>query len=106
MAKGKGLVRRSREYWTEVVAEFEQSSLKQGKFCEQRGLEAGTFRHWLYRIRHEGKAQTGQGRFVTMRPNISPVAGACQLRVGLVVLSLMELPPARYVAELSRLMDR
>jgi len=106
MAKGKALVRRSREYWAEVVAEFGQGSFKQGEFCEQRGLEAGTFRHWLYRIRNEAKGQTGQSRFVTVRPSISPLAGACQLRVGSVVVSLMELPPAKYVAELARLMDR
>ncbi len=107
MAKGKALVRRSREYWTEVVTEFERGSLKQQEFCEQRGLEAGTFRHWLYRIRKETNGQsTGQGHFVTVRPTMAALNGACQLRVGAVTLSLMELPPVKYVVELARLMDR
>jgi hypothetical protein len=107
MAKGKALVRRNREYWTEVVAEFEKSSLKQDRFCELRGLHAGTFRYWLYRIRNESKGQSStQSRFVTVRPTVAGLSGACQLRIGSVVLSLMELPPVKYVVELARLMDR
>lgn len=106
MARGKAQVRRSREYWTEVVAEFEKGSFKQQQFCEQRGLEVGSFRHWLYRIRNDAKGQsTGQGHFVTVRPTMA-LSGACQVRVGAVTLSLMELPPVKYVAELARLMDR
>ena len=106
MAKGKALVRRSREYWIEVVAEFESGSLKQWEFCEQRGLEVATFRQWLYRIRGETKGHgAGASRFVTVRPTVAALSGACQLRVGPVTLSLMELPSAKYVAELARLMD-
>ena len=53
MAKGKALVRRNREYWAEIVAQFEKGTLKRQEFCEQRGLEAGTFLHWLYKPRGE-----------------------------------------------------
>jgi hypothetical protein len=107
MAKVKALVRRNREYWTEVVAEFEKGALKQQQFCRQRGLEVGTFRYWLYQLRGEAKGHSPtQSRFVTVRPTMAALSGACQLRVGLVTLSLMELPPAKYVAELARLMDR
>jgi hypothetical protein len=106
MAKGKSLVRRNREYWTGVVAEFESGSQKQQQFCEQRGLEVGTFRQWLYRLRNEAKGKgAGPSRFVTVRPTMA-LSGACQLRVGAVTLGFMELPPAKYVAELARLMDR
>ena len=107
MAKVKALVRRNREYWIDVVAEFEKGSLKQQEFCEQRGLEVGTFRYWLYQLRGQAKRQSpAQSRFVTVRPTMTAPSGACQLRVGSVTLSLMELPSARYVAELARLMDR
>ena len=107
MAKVKALVRRNREYWTDVVAQFEKGSLKQQQFCDQRGLEVGTFRYWLYQLRGEGKRQSsGQARFVTVRPTMAALSGACQLRVGSVTLSLMELPAAKYVVELARLMDR
>jgi hypothetical protein len=107
MAKGKAVVRRNREYWAEVVADFEKSALKHGEFCEQRGLEAGTFRHWLYHLRREAKGEVAtQSRFVTVRPTIATMTGACQLRVGAVAMSLYELPPAKFVAELARLMDR
>jgi hypothetical protein len=107
MAKGKALVRRDREYWTEIVAQFGKGKLKRREFCEQRGLEAGTFLHWLYKLRGESKRHgAALNRFVTVRPVMSALGGACQLRVGAVVLSLMELPPAKYVAELARLMDR
>ena len=107
MAKVKALVRRNREYWTDVVAEFEKGSLKQQEFCEQRGLEVGTFRYWLYQLRGEAKRQSSaQSRFVTMRPTMGALSGACQLRVGSVTLSLMELPSAKFIAEVARLMDR
>jgi len=107
MAKVKALVRRNREYWTAVVGEFEKGSRKQQEFCEQRGLEVGTFRYWLYQLRGQAKRQSSaRGRFVTVRPTMAALSGACQLRVGSVTLSLMELPSARYVAELARLMDR
>jgi hypothetical protein len=107
MAKGKALVRRNRAYWTDVVAEFEKGSLKQQEFCRQRGHEAGTFRYWLYLLRREAKEQgPAASRFVTVRPSSAAVSGACQLRVGSVVLSLLELPAAKFVAELARLMDR
>ncbi len=107
MAKGKALVRRNREYWTDIVAEFEKGSLKQQEFCEQRGLEVGTFRYWLYQLRGQAKRQSSaQSRFVTGQPTLAGLTGACQLRVGSVTLSLMELPSASFVAELARLMDR
>ncbi len=107
MEKGKALIRRNREYWTEMVAEFEKSGLKQRMFCEQRSLHADTFRHWLYQLRREAKGGSSKAsRFVTVRPTSAALTAECQLRVGAVVLSLCELPPAKFMAELARLMDR
>jgi hypothetical protein len=107
MEKGEALVRRNREYWSEVVGEFEKSGLKQRMFCVQRSLHADTFRHWLYQLRREAKAGSSRAsRFVPLRPTTRALAAGYQLRVGSVTLSLMELPPAEYIAELARLMDR
>ena len=61
----------------------------QVEFCERHQVGLSSLRHWLYRLRRETReALTSGGRFVP------------------VVASFAELPPASYVAELLRPMDR
>ena len=107
VAKRRQAAHRSRGFWAKLAAEFESSSLKQHEFCRKRGVELGTFRHWLYRFRREGKkARLERARFVPLVPAAAASAPPCRLRVGRVELAFGALPPAGYVAEVIRLMDR
>ena len=70
-------------------------------------MELGTFRHWLYRLRRAGKKPgASKARFVPLVSAAASSAAACRLRVGQVELAFGSLPPAGYVAEVIRLMDR
>jgi hypothetical protein len=92
-----------------VVAQFERSGQGQVEFCEQRQLGLSALRHWLYRLRREAREAAATGaRFVPVVAKAAAPegAGACRLRVVGAEVSFAELPPASYVAELLRLMDR
>lgn len=99
-------VRRDRAFWAKVTAEFERSGQSQAAFCERRHLEIGTFRHWLYRLRHEQREAPNSEQFVPLVATGSRNGIALRLRSGAVEASFAELPPASYVAELLRLMDQ
>jgi hypothetical protein len=92
-----------------VVAQFERSGEGQVEFCERRRLGLSSLRHWLYRLRREAR-DTGKSdaRFVPIvaRAAAADSAAACKLRVVGAEVSFAEMPPASYVAELLRLMDR
>ena len=45
-------------FWTQVVEEFERGSESQEQFTARRGMNIGTFRTWLYRLRKERGAST------------------------------------------------
>ena len=53
MSNGNG-----REFWTQMIQEYESREQEQTHwgFCEEHGLELGTFRSWLYRLRGEWRA--------------------------------------------------
>lgn len=88
-----------------VAADFERSELSQAAFCERRGLEVGTFRHWLYRLRHELRDAATAEHFVPLVATAGTRA-PFRLRCGNVEMEFAEPPPAGYLAELLRLMDR
>lgn len=92
------------------MAEFESSGERQAEFCERRQLGTSSLRHWLYRLRREAReAATSSVRFVPVvaKPSSPPDGtAACKLRVVGAEVTFAELPPAGYVAELLRLMDR
>jgi hypothetical protein len=92
------------------VAQFERSGERQADFCARRDLGLSSLHHWLYRIRRERReSEKPAARFVPLvvSPPTPPTATtACKLRVGGSEVSFAELPPASYVAELLRLMDR
>jgi len=100
--------RRGREFWAGVVAEYEGSGQSHDGFCLSRGLEVGTFRRWLYRLRREGSGSRRKGPVLQFLPLVpsSASSGPVSVRVGQVELSFVELPTATYLAELLRLMDR
>jgi len=43
--------RRSRNEWSTLITAFERSGQSHDEFCAKRGLNVGSFRGWLYRIR-------------------------------------------------------
>jgi hypothetical protein len=91
------------------VAQFERGNERQAEFCHQRGLGLSAFQHWLYRLRREqGAAPKLAARFVPVVVSAKATDGAvaCKLRLGGTEVSFAALPPATYVAELLRLMDR
>ena len=89
--------------------QFERSGERQADFCAQRGLALSSLHHWLYRLRRERReAEKPAARFVPLvvSPPTPTAATACKLRLADAEVSFAELPPASYVAELLRLMDR
>ena len=49
--------RKGRDHWQRIVNDFEESDLSHAGFCESRRLNIGTFRAWLYRLRHVAKSR-------------------------------------------------
>jgi hypothetical protein len=91
------------------VAQFERGDERQADFCHQRGLGLSAFQHWLYRLRREqGAAPKPAACFVPVVVSATGTDGAmaCKLRAGGAEVTFAALPPATYVAELLRLMDR
>jgi hypothetical protein len=43
--------RKSRGEWSAIVKAFERSGESHDDFCSARGLNVGTFRTWLYKLR-------------------------------------------------------
>lgn len=44
-------VRKSRSEWATIIRAFERSGGPHEEFCGKRGLNLGSFRRWLYRLR-------------------------------------------------------
>ena len=89
---------------------FGGSGQTQREYCEQRGLKFSAFRNWLYSLRREapGRSKPGKssGRFIQVVPSAPKPSVVCKLQVGRAEMLFSELPPAAYVGELLRLMDR
>jgi hypothetical protein len=45
--------RKSRGEWLAIIKAFERSGESHGEFCSARGLNIGSFRTWLYKLRTE-----------------------------------------------------
>jgi hypothetical protein len=43
--------RKSRSEWSAIIKAFERSGGSHEEFCSARGLNVGSFRAWLYRLR-------------------------------------------------------
>lgn len=95
-----------RTFWAKVVADFERSGQSQAAFCERCDLDLGQFRYRLYRFRRAAREAVGSGHFVPMVATAATNTVPFRVRAGNVEVDFAELPPAGYVAELLRLMDR
>jgi hypothetical protein len=92
------------------VGEFKASGLTQRAFCESRGVKFSAFRNWLYRLRRTGQVQSAQkkrgGGFIQVVAATPKSNVMCKLQLGRMELVFSALPPAAYLGELLRLMDR
>lgn len=101
-------MRRSREEWIEDVEEFERGNESHVEFCAQRGLNVGSFRGWLYRLRREraqGKVARSATRMVPVKVRAAaasqPSDGAIEIAVPGAVLRVQIGADVKYVAELA-----
>lgn len=97
--------RRGRGYWLGLVAQFESSALGQADFTARHGINLGTFRSWLYRLRVEARdagLAVAPASFVEVVTGSTTVADevACTIRVGAAELRFARFPNAAYLAEL------
>lgn len=46
-------MRKARDIWINIVAQFERSGLTQEAFATERNIPVGTLRSWIYRLRRE-----------------------------------------------------
>jgi hypothetical protein len=105
--------RRNRGEWRAIVGAFERSGQTHEEFCVARGLNIGSFRAWLYRIRRDASTDV---RLVPVAVSMSEssetaVAAGGGQAVILVVVGRIELrvpvgSDAAYVAVLVRELDR
>lgn len=107
--------RRGPGYWEALIAEFEAAPCGHDEFAARKGVNVGTFRSWLYRVRRFGPVATRQrvgpaARFVEVvsEPPKSPelVALECVVCVANVEVRFSRLPPAAYLVELLRSVGR
>lgn len=99
--------RRGREYWSRLVAEFQEQDVTQVEFARRKRVKLSTFRFWLAKLR--ATAQPEPVRFVEVVAPEREASGDAPVRLclpGGAELHLASLPPADYLvrldAELSR----
>jgi len=100
-------MRRSRGEWSDIVAEFERSSETHERFCDRRGLNVGSFRGWLYRLR-SGRVAAKVARSATPRllpvrarpDGVFPEAAFVEVAAGGVLLRVPVGADVVYVSEL------
>lgn len=103
-------MRRSREQWVEFVEQFERSGQSHDVFCAQHRLNVGSFRSWLYRLRHDssqGKVARSATRLLPVR--VAPSGAAdpetvIELAVGDAMMRVRGDFGPSYVAELVTLL--
>lgn len=91
-----------------MVAAFEETGLAQAEFCHSRGLNLGTFRHWLYRLRREqNKMPKRRGsKLIELVPAAEQSESAtCVLRVRGGELRFSHCPDAEWLSTLLRAVD-
>jgi hypothetical protein len=107
--------RRGREFWSGVIEAFEQSGLSHEQFAQQHRLNVGSFRGWLYRLRHEGgrggrrkRGRSGALRVLPVRVQAAPIAASLiEVAVTGAVLRFTAGTDAEYVVDLvTRLRER
>jgi hypothetical protein len=98
-----GGMRRSREEWAALVAEFRSSGARADDFARRRGLKVATLQWWCSELRRAAaRSSLLPVRFVPLRPAAS-VEARCkpvEARVGSVILRFETGTDVEYVAAL------
>ena len=99
-------VPKGRAEWARVVASFEKTGLTQAEFCAMRGLNVGTFRSWVYRLRNEQGRKEGRPRLVELvaAPERTEDS-ACVVRVGATEVRFAARPEVEYLGALLRTVE-
>ncbi len=69
-------VRRGREFWAELVAEFERGGATElhQEFADGHGVACDTFRRWLYKLRAEKRGRRWRSSSGTRRKAPRPIS--------------------------------
>ena len=85
----------------ELVEEFERAGLTQRDFAALHGVNVGTFRSWLYKLRREGRPAAGLTEVSVVSAEVESEA-ACRLELpGGMVVSFSSAPSPYWLADLS-----
>lgn len=97
-APDAGAMRRNRETWKALVAEYRASGVSAAEFARRRGLNVGTLRWWCTELREAAQAV----EFLAVHaPSRAPVARALlEAVVGAVVVRFEAGTDVEYVAML------
>ena len=102
--KKRKAARRSRAFWVELVARWQQSGESYRAFAEAQGVSVHTLQYWVYKLRDEvpERRRAPQPAFVEVVGGVpSRAEPACRLQLGHGwALELAELPPAAWLLEL------
>lgn len=97
--------RRSRAEWRTLVDELERTGEHHVAFAKRHGVNAGSLRKWLYRLRRERVADL-PAPFVELSSAASTASATihrhppCRIRTGRVDIEFPEAPEAVWVARL------
>lgn len=96
-------MRRSREIWKQLVAEYRASGGTAEAFARKHRLNVGTLRWWCGQLRKEGSAKAiVPVQFVPVRSKLAPVPGMglVEAQVGAVTLRFESGTDVEYVSAL------
>lgn len=60
--------RRNRAQWSALVDELEASGQSRATFCRRRGIEAGTFKWWIWKLGRGGVGTRHEARAIRLVP--------------------------------------
>lgn len=95
--------RRTREEGEELARRFKESGATQREFAKSEGINISTLQYWL-RKKSEASGEDS-GRFIELMPGKSALCQSVGLTVNVgrdVTMRFATLPPATYLAALSR----
>lgn len=103
--------RRSRAEWRTLIDELERTGEHHVAFAKRHGVNAGTLRKWLYRLRCERAADlpvpfVELSPATTAAPSTSLQHPPCRIRTGRVDIEFPEAPEAVWVARLVAALER
>ena len=87
-----------RQKWERIVAEYGRSGVRQGKFCERRGIALSTLQYWLRKLRIERETTAVELLPVRVTSGMERTSGVIEARVDRVALRFEVGTDPKYVA--------